>query len=313
MATGLVHDPRFLEHRTPPGHPERPERLESVLKHLERTGRMSRLVAIPAEPCAMEWIERVHPRAHVEELRRACASAGDAPLYLDPDTPVSAGSWQAALLACGGTLRACDSVLGGRVANAFVAARPPGHHAESSRAMGFCLLNQVAIAARYLQARHGIERVLIVDWDVHHGNGTQEIFYGDPSVLYFSTHEYPFYPGTGAREERGQGRGEGATLNVPMGAGAGDEEFLAAYRERLVPAARSFRPGFVLVSAGFDAHASDPLAGARLSTACYGELTRIVRSIADESCGGKLVSVLEGGYDLQALAESVAAHLDALA
>jgi acetoin utilization deacetylase AcuC-like enzyme len=200
----------------------------------------------------------------------------------------------------------------GRVTAAFVATRPPGHHAEADRAMGFCLFNNVAIAARHLQARHGVARVAIVDWDVHHGNATQHMFEDDPTVLYFSTHQFPFYPGTGAAGERGRGAGTGFTLNVPMPAGSRDREYASVFRERLAPALEEFEPGFILISAGFDAHRDDPLAGMALTESGYADLTRIVRDAADRACSGRVVSLLEGGYDLRALAASVEAHIRAL-
>jgi acetoin utilization deacetylase AcuC-like enzyme len=206
-------------------------------------------------------------------------------------------------------MAAVDAVLSGEVRNAFCAVRPPGHHATADRSMGFCLLNNVAIAARYIQKRHKLPKVLVVDWDVHHGNGTQEMFYADPSVFYFSVHRYPFYPGTGSAEQHGAGKGKGATLNVPLPAGSGDREFLRAFSEKLVPAAGQYHPDFVLVSAGFDAHRDDPLGGMRVTTEGFAEMTRIVKRIAEEHCQGRLVSVLEGGYDLDGLAASVAAHL----
>jgi acetoin utilization deacetylase AcuC-like enzyme len=226
---------------------------------------------------------------------------------------MSIDSYRVARLAVGGALAAVDAVTRDQVRNAFTAVRPPGHHALRDRAMGFCLFNNIAIAARYVQEHHGLERVLIVDWDVHHGNGTQAIFYEDPTVLYFSTHQYPFYPGTGAANETGAGAGLGFTVNAPLPAGSGDEEITTAFRGKLIPAAEAFRPQFVLVSAGFDAHRDDPLALLRVTEAGYAALTGIVLDLADRFAGGRLVSLLEGGYNLQALARSVEAHLRVLA
>jgi acetoin utilization deacetylase AcuC-like enzyme len=226
--------------------------------------------------------------------------------------PISTGSYRAALAAAGAVLDAVDAVLEGRVRNAFCAVRPPGHHALKDRAMGFCIFNNIAVAAIYLRQKHGIPRVLIVDWDVHHGNGTQAAFYDDPSVFYFSVHQSPFYPGTGSAEEKGEGPAVGTKLNVPLAAGSGDVEMDRAFAEKLEPAALAFRPGFILVSAGFDAHKDDPLGGLAATSSGYAGLTRRVKTIAERSCGGRMVSVLEGGYDLTALADSAEAHVRAL-
>ncbi len=310
MATGLVTHPTYREHVTGPTHPEAPERLKAIEAHLERTGLRDQLVAIPPQPAAEKWLLTAHAPAYLKALRESVPA--DNLRFLDPDTALSPASYGAARLAAGGLLCAVDAVMTGTVRNAFCAVRPPGHHALSDRAMGFCLLNNVAIAARYVQQRHGLARVLIVDWDVHHGNGTQEIFYDDPTVLYFSTHQYPYYPGTGAAEERGRGRGEGATVNCPMPAGGGDGEYVEVFEEVLVPAATAFRPDFILVSAGFDAHRDDPLAGMRLTEAGYARLTEIVTRLAAEICRGRVVSALEGGYHLAALSRSVEAHLRGL-
>ena len=226
---------------------------------------------------------------------------------------ISTGSFDIALLAAGGALELADQVASGQLDNAFALTRPPGHHAERDMALGFCLFNNVAIAARYLQRHHGIEKVLILDWDVHHGNGTQHTFEDDPSVLYVSLHQYPYYPGTGAASETGTGRGAGATVNCPMPAGAGDAEYEHAFVERVLPAIDAFAPQFVLLSAGFDAHVDDPLAQMRLSTSFYGWMTARMLEVADRHAGGRLVSLLEGGYDTRALSASVEAHLAGLA
>jgi acetoin utilization deacetylase AcuC-like enzyme len=304
-ATAVVEDPRYLEHRGPGGHPERPERLAAV--HAALAARAADLELRAARPASDEEILRVHAR---ELLETVAAAARRAPAQLDPDTYVSASSHEVARLAAGASIDLALGVARGELRWGFAAVRPPGHHAEARRAMGFCLFNNVAVAARALQAEAGVGRVLILDWDVHHGNGTQHAFEADPSVFYVSTHQFPFYPGTGAFGEAGSGRGEGATLNVPLPAGCGDAEYTGALQRLLVPAARAFRPEIVLVSCGFDAHADDPLAAMNVSEAGYRAMTRIVRALADELCEGRLVFVLEGGYALTGLEQGTRAVLD---
>lgn len=307
--TALVYHQDFLLHDAGSGHPERPARLQTIMSRLKESGLIETLVLIEPEPAEIKWLTLVHSPAYLQRLERAAA---EAPAELDPDTRVSAHSYRVARLATGGVLLAVDGVMQGRVANAFVVARPPGHHALPTEAMGFCLINHVAVAARYAQERYGLERILIVDWDVHHGNGTQAIFYADPKVMYFSTHQHPYYPGTGSEDESGTGPGKGTTINVPLAAGAGDEEIIRAFRAKLVPAATAFRPQFVFISAGFDAHTKDPLAQLRVTENGYAELTRVVMEIANAFGDGRIVSVLEGGYNLDALAGSVEAHLRVL-
>ena len=228
------------------------------------------------------------------------------------DTIISPRSLDAALCAAGSALNAVDAVLGGQARNAFCVVRPPGHHATAVRGMGFCLFNNIAIAARYAQRKHGLQRVLIADWDVHHGNGTQDIFYADGTVFFFSTHQHPWYPGTGAAEETGEGAGRGTTLNCPFPAGSGRKEILGAFQEKLLPAAEAFRPELVLISAGFDSRVGDPLGNFLLTDADFADLTRLLREIADKHAGGRLVSMLEGGYSLEGLAAGVRAHVEAL-
>jgi acetoin utilization deacetylase AcuC-like enzyme len=306
---GFVWHDRCLLHDNGPGHPERPQRLTAIRDGLERSGTLARLLPITPEAAPLEALARVHDAGYVEALERVCARA---PVRLDPDTGVSEGSWAAALLSAGGGLAAVDAVMEGRARSAFVCTRPPGHHAERDRAMGFCLLNNIAAAARHAQDRHGVKRVAIVDWDVHHGNGTQHIFDEDDTVLYISTHQWPFYPGTGARGERGRGPGLGTTLNLPLPAGSGDEEYEHLFETVVIPAIDSFQPGILLISAGFDAHERDPLAGMALTTEGYGKLTTLLRAAARTLCDGRIVSLLEGGYDLDALAASVDTHLRVL-
>lgn len=309
MAVGLVYHPDFLKHDTGPRHPERASRLEAILRALEANGPAVQRLALPEDLDALFWIAQVHHRQHIERVQAACQRAMAA---LDPDTVVCRDSFAVALRAVAAALAAADAVLGGQVAQAFCAVRPPGHHAEVDRAMGFCLFNTVAILARYLQRRHGLENILIVDWDVHHGNGTQHIFEEDPSVFYFSVHQYPWYPGTGAATETGVGRGKGYTLNVPLPAGSGDDVYREVFLHRLRPRALAYRPDCVLISAGFDAHAADPLAQMRVTEAGFRFMTQVVREIAEACCQQRIISVLEGGYHLEALGRSVVAHLEAL-
>jgi acetoin utilization deacetylase AcuC-like enzyme len=308
--TAYLYGDVFLEHRPPEGFPERPARLEAVQRRLRDRGLLERLLKLEPRAATLEELSRVHDPAYVARVKRL-VEEGAAQVDC-ADMPVSAGSYVAALHAAGGVLNAVDAVLEGRARNAFCAVRPPGHHALRDRAMGFCLFNHVAVAARHLLEKRRLGRVLVVDWDVHHGNGTQDEFYADGRVLVFNTHLSPFYPGTGGEEERGRGPGEGRIVNVPLPRGTGDAEFLRLYRERLRPAAAAFKPDFVLVSAGFDSHRDDLLGRLGLTAAGFAAMTRELRAIADEHCRGRLVSVLEGGYHLEALADSVEAHLRAL-
>ncbi|MBW8065016.1 MAG: histone deacetylase [Nitrospira sp.] len=308
--TGFVYHPDYLKHDMGAGHPESPDRLRAILSHLEESGLLQRLTRIEPAEVQDEWITQIHDVSYLTKLKTKVPANGR--VFLDPDTSMSVGSLQAAYLAAGGVLAAADAIMANAVDNAFCAVRPPGHHAERDHAMGFCLLNNVAIAARYLQRRHGLSRVLIVDWDVHHGNGTQHAFYDDPSVLFFSTHQYPCYPGTGPRSEQGEGEAKGLTINVPMLPGQGDEEYREAFERVLIPAADTFRPDFVLISAGFDAHRDDPLASMSLTEEGYADLTSLVAGLARRHCQGRILSCLEGGYHLSALSKSVERHLAAL-
>ena len=307
---GLIADPRFEDHETGPSHPERPARLTRVRAALSERGLLERGRVLPPTAASDEQLTLVHDPGYVARVGRACAS-GDT-VVDSMDTSISPASEEVARLAAGSVAVLCAGVARGELARGFAAVRPPGHHAERDLAMGFCLYNSVAVAARCLTADEQVERVLIVDWDVHHGNGTQHLFEEAGDVFYFSSHQWPLYPGTGAHEERGRGAGEGATLNCPLPPGTGDEGFLGALRDELVPAAEAFRPDFVIVSAGFDAHRADPLAQLAVTTGAYAEATRIVCDLADRLAGGRLVSVLEGGYDLDALSESVTGHLQVL-
>lgn len=312
--TGLLHGPIYLEHDTGEGFPERPARLEAILNRLKEKDLLSKLTSIPPAPAPLEWIAEVHTREYIERVRKACEAAGDKTVRFEGigDVPISRKSYEVALHAAGGVLKACDAVMEGSIRNAFCLIRPPGHHALRDKAMGFCLFNNVAIAARYLQKKHGLKKILIVDWDVHHGNGTQDLFAEDGSVMYFSTHLSPFYPGTGAAGDRGRGKGEGLMINVPLATGAGDPEIRKAYEERLKPAALAFKPDFVLISCGFDSHVNDALGRLAITSEGFGWMTRLVKEIAQSGAGGRLVSMLEGGYTLENLAAAGEAHVRAL-
>jgi len=311
LSTAVVYAQIFKQHDTGPGHPESPARCDAVMQGLEHAGLRQRLLALAPRAAGDEEVLACHTESYLRTVRRDIAS-GAANLSTG-DTAVSPRSFGAALYAAGGVCEAVDAVFASRAKNAFCVVRPPGHHAAPDRGMGFCIFNNVAIAARYAQRKHGIEKVLIVDWDVHHGNGTQEIFYADPSVFYFSTHQWPWYPGTGAPQETGAGKGTGTTLNCPFPAGAGRSEIVErAFRGKLLPAAERFQPDLVLISAGFDSRAGDPLGGFLLADEDFADLTRLMMKVACTHAGGRLVSVLEGGYALEGLASASAAHVRAL-
>lgn len=305
--TGFIYHDRYLEHDTGHAHPERPDRLRSITRHLQNVSLWNELQHPIIDAASEEWILEVHTPQHWKFVKESCARGVE---ILDQgDTHACPKSYDVALLAIGGSLAAVDAVMSGVLRNAFCAVRPPGHHAERDTVMGFCLFNNVAIASRYAQKKYGVERIAIIDWDVHHGNGTQEIFYEDPSVFYISIHQYPFYPGTGARMERGSGKGEGFTLNCPMRAGSGEKEYMDAFVKEIVPALEGYRPDMLIISAGFDAHKADPLANISLTEESFGKFSDMLLEIADKYCGGRIVSVLEGGYNLEALAKSVEVHL----
>ena len=300
MTTLLLYDDAMTEHDPGQGHPERPERLRAIREHLGDAPAPDVRIEAPS-PVAREAVERVHPAAHYELFERAAGKHA----VVDNDTYLSPGSWRAIQLAAGAAVQAVDAVMGDEVDNAFALVRPPGHHAEPGRAMGFCLFNNVAIAAEHARVAHGIERVLVVDWDVHHGNGTQAAFYDRKDVLFFSSHQDAIYPGSGAIEETGAEPAKGYTVNVPLPGGATDGDLAKAFREVLAPIAESFAPQLVLISAGFDAHRRAPLAGLSMTEDGFAETCGIVRDIAATHADGRLVLLLEGGYDLTALAYSV--------
>jgi acetoin utilization deacetylase AcuC-like enzyme len=296
MSVSLIFTPKFLNHRTPPGHPERVERGE-VMQRVVASWTQRGGVAYEPRPATREELRRVHSDAHLDTIDRAAGRA----VSLDPDTATSPDSRDVALLAAGAALGAVDAIVQSRATRVMALVRPPGHHAERDRAMGFCLYNNVAAAAAHALSL-GMQRVVVMDYDVHHGNGTQWIFYDDPRVLYMSTHQYPFYPGTGAAEDVGRGRGAGFTINVPLEAGATDGDYLDVFGALIVPIIDQFKPDLVIISAGFDAHERDPLARMRLSTDGYARLTKLLCDTADRHCHGRLAAVTEGGYDLTALA-----------
>jgi len=306
LATLLLHHPIFANHQTSAGHPERPDRYRAVAAVLDQP-QFDPLVREMAEIANLEATRYVHSNRYVDTLEAARPDAGY--VYLDGgDTMMDPTTWEVVLRGVGATVQAVDKVLTGEVQNAFVACRPPGHHAETERAMGFCLFNNISIGARHAQIKHGLSRVAIVDFDVHHGNGTQEIFYADPSVLYASTHQMPLFPGTGETDETGVGN----IFNSPLSAGDGGSELREAFEDRILPALNVFQPELIIVSAGFDAHERDPLGSLNMTADDFAWVTRALMDSAETHCDGRLVAVLEGGYDLKGLADSVSAHVGEL-
>jgi acetoin utilization deacetylase AcuC-like enzyme len=306
MSTLYLHHPAALEHRTPSGHPERPDRIRAIERALEDE-RFAALVRAEAPRGTPEMAALAHPRPYVDAIAEVAPKEGM--VAIDADTTMSPGTFEAVMRGVGAAVLAVDEVMAGKARNAFVGMRPPGHHAERTRAMGFCFFNNAAIAARHAQAAHGAERVAIVDWDVHHGNGSQDIFWSDPSVMYASTHQMPLYPGTGAMSERGD---HGTVVNAPLSPGDGGEIFREAFETAILPRLENFSPDLVVISAGFDAHWRDPLANLNLVEADFSWATQKLIALAEKRCDGRIVSVLEGGYDLDGLSKSVAAHVTAL-
>ncbi len=306
MKGGLLFLPRYLEHEAGKGHPESPERLKAVWEHLQAVGLTKQLELIEPSLHDLNWIETIHDPAYIRRVKESC-ERGDS--HIDsPDVGICRASFEIAKLAVDGALTLVDWVTDGEVRRGFGLIRPPGHHAERDRALGFCLFNNIAIAARYAQKQYGLKKVLILDWDVHHGNGTQHAFEKDPSVLYVSTHQWPLYPGTGRREEKGTGN----ILNIPLPPESGDSEHLKAFQEEIHPAVEAFRPELILISAGFDAHVNDPLANMSVTEMGYRRMTGFAVRWAEDYAQGRIVSLLEGGYHLPSLARSVQAHLEAM-
>jgi acetoin utilization deacetylase AcuC-like enzyme len=308
--TALSADPICREHLAGRPHPERPERFDVVMDALRRSGSFDRMRKLEPRAAAENELLLCHTAQYLQTAQHDI-EAGYRNLSTG-DTDVDRRSWEVAVRAAGGVLNAVDAVVDGGAGNAFCVVRPPGHHATASRGMGFCVLNNIALAARYAQRRYGVERVLIVDWDVHHGNGTQDIFYADPSVFFFSTHQWPLYPGTGRADETGEGAGRGTTMNFPFPAGSGRAEILGAVENSLMPAVDGFRPDLVLISAGFDSRIGDLLGNFTLTDEDFRDLTRRVMEMADRHAKGRVVSMLEGGYNLDGLASAAAAHVEAL-
>ena len=308
MSVGLVYDPIYLEHDTGQ-HPENAGRLLNVINLLEKVNMTEQVVPVAPRAATIDELAKVHSKYYISQVE-SIARMGTG--WLNADTSVSPASYEVALHAAGGLINAVDAVMAGEVASAFALVRPPGHHATRSEALGFCLFNNIAVAARHAIDSYQLERTLIVDFDVHHGNGTQDTFYEDSRVLYFSTHQYPFYPGTGRVDEIGASQGERATVNVPMPAWCGDEEYLRVFKEILIPVARRFQPQIIMVSAGYDAHWGDQISLMQVSVTGFSEMVRILKMLADELCQGRLVFTLEGGYLYEALASSIKATLDVL-
>ncbi len=308
--TGFIYHESFLRHNTGTGHPENSGRLEAFVSNLKSTGLWNDLHHPVINPAPEKWILANHSPEHLESIREACSEHRT--VLDDGETRICPESFDVARLAAGAALAGVDAVMHGDLRSVFCAVRPPGHHAERNRAMGFCLFNNIAVAARYAKTEYGLKRVAIIDWDVHHGNGTQHSFEDDPGVLYISLHQYPLYPGTGAAGEEGTGAGRGFTLNLPMPPGAGDEEYLHAFNSRIIPRIGEYRPELILISAGFDAHYADPLASINCTEDGFAEMSRMLVESAGRHCGGRIISILEGGYDTEALKKSVEVHLTAL-
>lgn len=307
---GIVYHSDFLKHEAENYHPEIPERIRFVMNHLQEIGLLAELKELTFRTSAEKWIETNHGEDYINFVSRSCECGKT--LLDSGDTFINQYSFEVAKLAVGGCLKAADELISGELESCFCCVRPPGHHAEYGRAMGFCIFNNVAILAKYIQIQHKIKKIAIIDWDVHHGNGTQNSFYENPSIFYFSAHQYPYYPGTGSEKEKGNKLGAGFTLNIPMSIGDGDHEYEFVFENKLVPEMEKFKPEILLISAGFDAHVDDPLAGMRITENGYSTLTKILKQIAHLYCNNRIISILEGGYNLNALACSIEKHIQIL-
>src|SRR3990170_7285996 len=317
--TGFVYSPVYLKHNTG-NHPENSNRLTTIIKWIENENLTKKLINLTPIPATVEQISLIHDREYIHNVKEACEKLIPPlpPLEkggrgeLDADTVISEDSYDAALLAAGGVITGVDAVFEGKIHNAFCCVRPPGHHAEKKRAMGFCIFNNIAIGAKYAQKMYNVKRVFIIDWDVHHGNGTQNAFYNDPAVFYVSLHQEYLFPGTGRSDETGNGDGKGFTMNLPLPHGQGDKEYISLFKKRIYPKIINYKPDLIMISAGFDAHINDPLGSMNITSEGFGKLTDIICEASDKVCKGRIVSVLEGGYNLEALGESVVFHLKSL-
>ena len=317
--TGFVYSPVYLKHNTG-SHPENSSRLTAIINWIEKENLTEKLINLTPIPATVEQISLIHDKKYIHNVKEACdnlipplpplAKGGRG--ELDADTVISKDSYDAALLAAGGVITGIDAVFEGKIHNAFCCVRPPGHHAEKNKAMGFCIFNNIAIGAKYVQKKYGIKKVFIVDWDLHHGNGTQNAFYYDSAVFYISTHQQYIFPGTGSPEENGEGDGKGFTMNFPLPHGEGDKEYISLFKKRIYPEIINYKPDLIMISAGFDAHINDPLGSMNITSEGFGKLTDIICEASDKVCKGRIVSVLEGGYNLEALGESVVFHLKSL-
>jgi acetoin utilization deacetylase AcuC-like enzyme len=307
--TVVIYDDIYLKHDTGPNHPENSARIINTIEHLRSANCWQKLDIEKPRAATEAEVSAIHSTSQIEQVAEIARSGGG---HLDPDTYVSPDSYEAALYAAGASLTAIDLIMDKKADNAFCLVRPPGHHATPEKGMGFCLFNNIAIATKYIQSRYHLDRIVIIDWDVHHGNGTQDAFYDDPSVMYFSMHRYPFYPGTGTEEETGKGSGSGFTINIPLSYNTEPQEYLNFFEDTLEKRIKPFKPQFILISSGFDAYRLDPISGLSLETSDYNKLTKLTQNVAKDCCDGRIVSCLEGGYHLLDLPKCIEEHLNGL-